>query len=143
VEEQLHLSLIDLTENKIRGQSKFVLRVDVEALALRLYGTKLFHDVRGQRRPCRTCLEAGTLSRITAQQAQREAKTRAAEPGTNGWIVKGRPAGPSEDPESGDVWVKYLSYPKDLYFYQDDGFNAGYQLRFCAVTDSPVPPGAV
>jgi hypothetical protein len=136
VEEQFHLSRLDLWAHQVRAGQNFVLRIDVEALALRLYGSKMFHDPRGQRQLCRACLRAGTLSRIMMLRAHREAMMWVTEPGTDGWIVRRRPGATSELSESGDVWFRYLSYRKDLYFYPDDGFNAGYQLRFSAVAES-------
>ncbi|KAF2661444.1 hypothetical protein K491DRAFT_570663, partial [Lophiostoma macrostomum CBS 122681] len=57
VEERFHLSRFDLTNQRIRGSSTWVLKVDIDALALRLYGSKAFHDKSYSAvvQPCRKC----------------------------------------------------------------------------------------
>lgn len=132
VEEQFHLSSFDLAEYRVRRHGSFLLKIDVEALVLHFYGTKLFHDPRGERRLCRICLQSGTLSRIMAQRTQREPATV---PGTDGWIGTRVPTGSSAQPGSESVWFRLLSHRNlnDLYFYRDDGLDAGYQLRFVPI----------
>jgi hypothetical protein len=140
VEEQFHLSGIDLTENEVRYNGSFLLKIDVEAVVLRFYGTKVFHDLRGERRLCRICVGVGTLSRIMAQRTQREAMTWATVPGTDGWIATRWPTEYPVHPRSGNVWFRLLNHRNDLYFYRDDGLDAGYQLRFAPISDTPSSP---
>jgi hypothetical protein len=117
---------MELGANRVRGSPTSVLRVDVEALALRVYGTKRYHDLLGQRQPCGICLQAGTLARIMALRAQRESQIWLSEPNTDGWIVTQRG---SQIEQSNYKWFQYISYRKDLYLYKDDEFQGGYHLR--------------
>ncbi|KAF1956236.1 hypothetical protein CC80DRAFT_516468 [Byssothecium circinans] len=65
-----------LSVNKIRGSPNYewILRIDVEALALKLYGTRSFHHSRlpGEKaRPCDICLQAGIHRQIGKQSPRR------------------------------------------------------------------------
>ena len=141
MEEHFHLSLLDLAANSVRGSSpRWVLRIDVEALALQLYGSKAFHD-RGERKICRVCIQAGTLSRIVAIRAQRHALIWSEMPDTGGWIVQAK-GGLEEDGEEGGFegvgrgrlgkWPRFFRYAWDPYVYRDDDrpIDGGYNLRF-------------
>ncbi|ORY07785.1 hypothetical protein BCR34DRAFT_489165, partial [Clohesyomyces aquaticus] len=68
IEQQYHLSEFDLQRAPIRGTPGYAwtLRVDVEALALDLYGTKEFHapTPEEQGKPCVICQRARRLEAI-------------------------------------------------------------------------------
>lgn len=141
VEEQYHISRSELLAHNVHGAKVWVLRADVENLALEFYGTKTFHDHRGERQQCAICLKKGTLARIMRVREQREAQSWQPLEGTGGWIVERKRQGDEdemdvdEEQEEGESrkkkikWVRYHAYLKNLYLYREDEFDAGYNLQ--------------
>jgi hypothetical protein len=73
VEKLYHLSEFDIQSNNIRGtEYGWALRVDIEALALRLYGTREFHSVtpKDEGAVCAICERSDSLGRIMAIRSQ-------------------------------------------------------------------------
>lgn len=126
---------MELTENKVRGDVQWVLRTDVEALVLRFYGTKTFHDKRGQRQYCKICAKAGTLARIMALRAQREAQIWEPVPGSRGRLVKRKTEHLHPGDQQSSTWARYLDYHEDHYLYKPEDFKGGYHLQFYSVED--------
>ncbi|KAF2637087.1 hypothetical protein P280DRAFT_472606 [Massarina eburnea CBS 473.64] len=57
-----------LRANNVRGSAQYewILRIDVEALALKVYGTRAFHHARRheEARPCDICLRIGIVTEV-------------------------------------------------------------------------------
>ncbi|KAF2746545.1 hypothetical protein M011DRAFT_404154 [Sporormia fimetaria CBS 119925] len=123
VAQQFHMSLTDLTVHQVRGTPTYVLRVDVDALAMRLYGTKRYHDIRGTRGFCDRCSQAGTLQRIARQREEQRSQFWVPVHGTDGWV-----ATPTVQLPTNRRWPRYINYRRDLYLYRDDDGPGGYHL---------------
>ncbi|KAF2733173.1 hypothetical protein EJ04DRAFT_513380 [Polyplosphaeria fusca] len=119
VEAQLHLFQGDLKAHTIDAseQKNWYLRVDVEALALKFYGTRKFHDIRtyhGEPTVCSICVRAGTLDRARQYKSTEDAPSDASDD-SDGWLVK-RPV--TQDAIQTAQWPQLLPYRFDRLQYE-------------------------
>ncbi|KAF2274573.1 uncharacterized protein EI97DRAFT_102739 [Westerdykella ornata] len=136
VAEQFHLSGTDLSANGVRGFPPFVLRVDVEALVLRLYGTKQYHDIQGQRRLCNICVRAGTIARTVALRAARQSRVWDIEP-SEGWLAREK-IPRTQNSRRDYNWFDYLEYRRDPYLYKEEDVEGNYYyLRLRSIGEEP------
>jgi hypothetical protein len=118
--------MYDLGANRVRGNDLWALRVDVERLALSLYGSKAFHDLRGERQLCMVCVRAGTLNRTMQLRSQERSEVWAGVPDTSGWLARRRMTD-VEPREPANRWFKLLRYHHDQHLYEADVFfDSGY-----------------
>lgn len=145
VEKHFHISRVDLAAYQIHLISTWVLKVDIEGLAIELYGTKAFHEIQAQRphtQPCPICIRSGTLARIMRLRAQRLTHVRQPIPHTNGWLLTPRPDNSSQGPRPSYRWPKLLRYHNDNYLYEDEEVDVGYNLRSRDLLDGPSGPAS-
>ncbi|KAF2018567.1 hypothetical protein BU24DRAFT_99721 [Aaosphaeria arxii CBS 175.79] len=137
VEAQFHLSWMDLMKAGVRATPRFftwLLRCDVEALALRLYGTRAFHNTSGSMNEvCSICTKAGTLQRIMRMRNGNDSEDDYEQDDVDAfdsWILRD-----DYDQHRGSRrgkktrWVKYLQYYSDAYNYRpEDNVPWVYEL---------------
>jgi hypothetical protein len=151
VEEQFHISRPELTAHRVRGRGDWVLRIDIELLALQLYGTRVFHNVQGGPNLCPICSQFGRLQQLVQLHHERHAESWGILPNTDGWVVTRIHAGaPEQDdvpmqnaetevnhdtahPRQISNWPQYWRYRQNIYLYDDNESHCVYNLRFLSL----------
>ncbi|KAF2264474.1 hypothetical protein CC78DRAFT_580255 [Lojkania enalia] len=122
IESHFHLSRMDLQRYNVCASKggDWARRDEVEAVALKLYGTRKFHNVRkyfGAPRICSVCVDAGTLRRAAVFWSEREAASGWITDSA-GWIAHPKSDSTSSQSSYGNKWPRLLQYRLDPNQYE-------------------------
>ncbi|KAF2120801.1 hypothetical protein BDV96DRAFT_671898 [Lophiotrema nucula] len=122
VEAHHHLSRGDLLQHNIRTDT-WCLRIKIEALALKLYGTRKWHWTppeapRAPAKLCHICVEAGTLRRAAQHWPRPDGPPGwSAEP--SGWIKLPNSSTNVTSSDFESKWPVFVPYRFDENLYED------------------------